>query len=93
MSLALLPHDSCRFEWFAGNSGSTNSAADTARFWLYGSSMRDSFTHKFLLTLFAALAAAGLLYFYRHTVITAIHETSDEGWKEMDTARAKAKHH
>lgn len=53
--------------------------------------MRDSFTHKFLMTLLAAFAAAGLLYFYRHTVQRAIYETSDAGWKEMDQARAKQK--
>jgi hypothetical protein len=51
--------------------------------------MRDSFTHKFLMTLLAALAVAGLLYFYRHVVVRSIYETSDEGWKEMDKARVK----
>ena len=57
--------------------------------------MRDSFTHKFLLTLMAAFAAAGLIYVYRHVIQTAIHETSNEGWLEMDRARAKEKaaHH
>jgi hypothetical protein len=57
--------------------------------------MRDSFTHKFLLTIFAAFVAAGLLYFYRHVVVSAIHSTSDAGWLEEDRARAKEKaaHH
>lgn len=54
--------------------------------------MRDSFTHKFLLTLFAAFCVAGMIYFYRHVVVTSIYEMSDQGWKEMDQARAKAKH-
>jgi hypothetical protein len=55
--------------------------------------MRDSFTHKFLMTVFAALAAAGLVYVYRHVVVSAIHSTSDAAWVEEDKARAKAKHH
>ncbi|HEV7402030.1 MAG TPA: hypothetical protein VGO11_03855 [Chthoniobacteraceae bacterium] len=41
------------------------------------------------MTLLAALAVAGLLYFYRHVVVRSIYETSDEGWKEMDKARVK----
>ena len=51
--------------------------------------MRDSFTHKFLMTLFAAFAVAGLFYFYRHVVVHSIYEMSDQGWKEMDKARVK----
>lgn len=45
--------------------------------------MRDSFSHKFIMTLAAALAAAGLIQFYRHIVLQSIHENSNEGWKEM----------
>lgn len=68
-----------------------NSAADTARFSLYTSPMGDSFTHKFLMNLLAALAVAGLIYVYRHVVVSAIHATSDAAWVEEDKARAKAK--
>ena len=53
--------------------------------------MRDSFTHKFLMTIFAAFVSAGLLYFYRHVVQKAIYETSDAGYMEMDQQRAKDK--
>src|SRR5436190_1820051 len=31
--------------------------------------MGDSFTHKFLMTIFAALAVAGMIQFYRHVVV------------------------
>jgi hypothetical protein len=55
------------------------------------SPMRDSFTHKFLIMLFASLCASGLVYAYRHVVVSAIRSTSDAGWLEEDKARAKAK--
>jgi len=55
--------------------------------------MRDSFTHKFLMTILAAFCAAGLVYVYRHVVVSAIHSTSDAAWLEEDKARARAKHH
>jgi zinc transporter ZupT len=53
--------------------------------------MRDSFTHKLIMTVLAAFVAAGMMYLYRHVVVSAIHETSDEGWRQMDAERAAAK--
>ena len=58
---------------------------DTARFRLYTSSMRDSFTHKFLMILFASFCAAGLVYVYRHVVVSAIQSTSDAAWVRPTT--------
>jgi hypothetical protein len=45
--------------------------------------MRESFTHKFIMTILAGFAAAGLFWVYRHVVVRSIYETSDEGYKEM----------
>lgn len=51
--------------------------------------MGDSLTHKFLMMIIAAAATAGMIQLYRHVVVTAIHETSDAGFMEMDKARVK----
>jgi hypothetical protein len=51
--------------------------------------MGDSLTHKFLMTIFAAAAVAGMIQFYRHVVVRSIYETSDAGFMEMDKARVK----
>ena len=44
--------------------------------------MRDSFLRKFVSTVLAGLAAAALLWFFRHVVEQARYETN-EGWREM----------
>jgi hypothetical protein len=46
-------------------------------------SMRDSFSRKFILVLVAGFSAACLLFFYRHFVVQAIHDNSNEGWRDM----------
>jgi hypothetical protein len=40
----------------------------------------NTFTHKFLMTLFSGFAAACLLFLFRHIVQQAFYE-SNEGWK------------
>jgi zinc transporter ZupT len=46
----------------------------------------NSFTHKFLMTVFAGFAAACMLYLFRHIVQQAFYE-SGEGWKSSMKAR------
>jgi len=42
----------------------------------------NTFSHKFLMMVFAGFAAACLFWAFRHFVAEALYETSNEGWKD-----------
>lgn len=53
--------------------------------------MTHTFTQKFLLAVFAGLAAAGLFWVFRHVIDRALYEASDEGYRESVRQQQEAK--
>jgi len=44
--------------------------------------MQSTFTHKFLMMVFAGFGAACMFWVFRHVVQEAFYESSNEGWKD-----------
>ena len=55
--------------------------------------MQSTFTHKFLMMIFAGFAAACVFWAFRHFVQEALYETSNEGWRDSLKGGTAEKHH
>jgi len=60
---------------------------------LMAQAVQGTFTHKFLMMMFAGLAAACLFWAFRHIIQEAFYETSNEGWRDSLKGGTAEKHH
>jgi len=60
----------------------TNPSGSAAGELLKVEGVQSTFTHKFLMMVFAGFAAACLFWAFRHIVQEAFYETSNDGWRD-----------
>jgi hypothetical protein len=56
--------------------------------------MQSTFTHKFLMMIFAGFGAACMLWAFRHVVQEAFYESSNDGWRDsLHGSTVESRHH